>query len=378
VDLLNLGVIGTSLKENEKRVAIHPLQIEWIPEDIRKHLFFEKGYGLPFDVEDSTIKSLTGGIQTREQILNESDVVIIPKPVQLDFETIKKNTTMWGWMHCVQQFGYTQAAIDKKLTLIAWENMYAWGPCGEQGIHIFHKNNEIAGYAGVLHALTLIGKTASYGPASKVVVFSFGSVSRGAIHALKGLGYKNIHVFTLRPPRLAAHQIPGIMHRQLIRSGAFLTILNDDGSSHPLIDELSSSDIIVNGTLQNTDNPLMYVKQDQVDKLKAKSIIIDISCDKGMGFPFAEPTTFEKPILKIREGIVYYAVDHTPSYLWDSASWEISKSLIHFIPIVMGGQQKWNKDKTIQQSIDINAGIVQNKKILSFQKRSSEYPHRVE
>ena len=378
MDLLNLGVIGTSLKENEKRVAIHPLQIEWIPENIRKRLFFEEGYGLPFDVEDSTIKSLTGGIQTREQILNESDVVIIAKPVLEDFETIKKNTTMWGWMHCVQQFGYTQAAIDRKLTLIAWENMYAWGSFGEKGIHIFHKNNEIAGYAGVLHALTLIGKTASYGPSSKVVVFSFGSVSRGAIHALQGLGYKNIHVFTLRPPRLVAHQIPGVIYHQLIRLDDFLTILNDDGSSHPLIDELSSSDIIVNGTLQNTDNPLMYVKKDQVDKLKAKSIIIDISCDEGMGFPFAKPTTFEKPIFKIREGINYYAVDHTPSYLWDSASWEISKSLIHFIPIVMGGQQKWNKDKTIQQSIDINAGIIQNKKILSFQKRLSEYPHCVE
>ena len=315
--LLNVGVIGTSLKENEKRVAIHPAHIKWIPDEIRKHLFFEKGYGLPFDIKDDAIRSLTGGIKTREEILNGSDIVIIPKPVQADFESTKENTTIWGWVHCVQQRGHTQASIDRKLTLIAWENMYIWGSKGERGIHIFHKNNEMAGYSGVIHALSLIGRTASYGPPRKVVVFSFGSVSRGAIHALQGLGFKNIQVLTLRPPTLVAHQIPGIIYRQLQRTGNSLSIINVDGSTQSLCEELNSTDIIVNGTLQNTDHPLMYINENEINRLKPKSIIIDVSCDKGMGFPFARPTTFEDPMFKTGEDIYYYSVDHTPSFLWE-------------------------------------------------------------
>jgi N5-(carboxyethyl)ornithine synthase len=40
---MDIAVIGTSKKENEKRVAIHTDHISQIPEKIPKQLFFEKG-----------------------------------------------------------------------------------------------------------------------------------------------------------------------------------------------------------------------------------------------------------------------------------------------------------------------------------------------
>ena len=45
---MDIAVIGTSRKESEKRMPIHPDHIAWIPENIRSHLFFEKNYGLSF------------------------------------------------------------------------------------------------------------------------------------------------------------------------------------------------------------------------------------------------------------------------------------------------------------------------------------------
>ena len=56
-----MGVIGTSRKEDERRVPIHPEHLKRLPEDIRKHLVFEEGYGLPFDVSDEEIIGQTGG-----------------------------------------------------------------------------------------------------------------------------------------------------------------------------------------------------------------------------------------------------------------------------------------------------------------------------
>jgi len=47
VKKLRLGVIGTSRKEDEKRVPIHPDHLSRLPEDVRKQLIFEKGYGKP-------------------------------------------------------------------------------------------------------------------------------------------------------------------------------------------------------------------------------------------------------------------------------------------------------------------------------------------
>ena len=53
-----------------------------------------------------------------------------------------------------------------------------------------------------------------------------------------------------------------------------------------------------------------------------------MSCDEGMGFEWARPTSFDDPMLTVATGVHYYAVDHSPSYLWDSATWEISEALI--------------------------------------------------
>jgi alanine dehydrogenase len=87
--LLTVGVIGKSLKENEKRVAIHPEHIKYIPIRFRKQITFEVGYGLRFGTNDNTIAKLTSGrVASRKEILNNFDCVIMPKPLAEDLTRI--------------------------------------------------------------------------------------------------------------------------------------------------------------------------------------------------------------------------------------------------------------------------------------------------
>ncbi|MCB0588372.1 MAG: N(5)-(carboxyethyl)ornithine synthase [Phaeodactylibacter sp.] len=375
--LLTVGVFGTSSKENEKRVPVHPDQLSWIDEEVRSHLFFEENYGAEFGVEDDYFASLSAGVLPREELIRRCDIALLPKPVLADFKQMKEGGILWGWPHCVQQKAFTQAAIDKRLTLIAWEAMHKWWPNGDWQMHIFHKNNELAGYAGVLHALSLAGIDGNYGPHRKAVVISFGSVSRGAIFALKGRGIHDITVYTQRYATLVADQITGVeyLHFEDTQEEGMLSV-HPEGHSVPFIEELAEADIIVNGILQDTDHPLMFIKKGEEGRLKPGCLIVDISCDEGMGFFFARPTSFENPMLKVRKAY-YYGVDHTPSYLWNSASWEISSSLLPYLPIIMGGPESWESTQTVWKAIEIRDGIIQNPKILSFQKREAEYPHRI-
>lgn len=376
--LLRTGVTGRSLKENEKRVAIHPDHLGWIPESIRRHLFFEEGYGEPFGVGDDDIARLTGGVVTRGEILRGCDIAVIPKPVQQDFDGLREEGILWGWAHVVQQKELAQAAIDRRLTLITWESMNIWTRGGDWQSHIFYRNNEIAGYAGVQHALELTGTDGYYGPGRSVAVINFGSVSRGAIYALMGRGFRDITVYTLTPESQVANKVPEIRYRQIVQtSSGRLSVKKSDGEEHPFIEDLSRADVIVNGILQDTDAPLTFVSEEEVGILGERCLIIDISCDEGMGFPFARPTTFEKPMFDVGH-IRYYAVDHTPSYLWDSASWEISAALIPFLPVVMADPGSWEENEIIRRAIEIRDGVICNRKILSFQKRSADYPHPVE
>lgn len=375
MSLLTVGVFGTSRKKQEKRVPIHPDQLDWIDESNKKKLFFEEGYGLPFGMSDHQLAALSGGIRTRTELFQQCDIALLAKPVHKDFEDMKEGTIHWGWPHCVQQRPITQTAIDKKLTLIAWEAMHRWSTSGDWQMHVFHNNNEIAGYAGVHHAMNLMGIDGNYGPNRKAVVISFGSVSRGAIRALQARGIHDITVYTQRHYFLVADQMAGVNYLQFEKNEeGIMMSLHPDHQDRPLVEELVDVDVIVNGMLQDTDNPLMLVPESQNDRLKPGCLIVDISCDEGMGFSFAKPTNFEKPMFKAGK-VYYYAVDHTPSYLWNAATWEISNSLTPYLPIIMGGPDKWDESETIRRAIEIKDGVIQNPKICSFQKRSSEYPH---
>jgi len=374
---LKFGVIGTSRKEDERRIPIHPEHLMRLPEQIRRQLIFEEGYGEPFGITDSEMSEQSGGVATRHELLADIGNVILTKPMLEDLEELREGGILWGYPHCVQQRSNTQIAIDRKQTLIAFEDMFVWGPHGQIGLHTFYKNNEMAGYCAVLHALQLKGIDGHYGNQRKVVIFSFGAVSRGAIYALKAHGFRDITICIQRPDHEVREEVLDC-HYVRIREGnegeARMLVIEHDGTEEPLVDLLSQSEIIVNGTFQDPDHPLLFVTEDEKSCLKPGSLIIDISCDEGMGFFFAKPTSFKNPMFKVGQ-VDYYAVDHTPSYLWESASRSISAALIVHLPVVLAGYESWQQSETIRQAVNIDAGMIQKPDIISFQNREAVYPY---
>jgi N5-(carboxyethyl)ornithine synthase len=376
---LKMGVIGTSKKEDERRVPIHPEHLNRLPEHIRRQLIFEEGYGKPFNIKDEDISALTGGIASRSEILADIGCAIIAKPILSDFKELKDGGIIWGYPHCAQNMEVTQTAIDKKLTLIAFEDMYVWTPSGQMGRHTFYKNNEMAGYSAVIHALQLKGIDGHYGNQRKVIIFSFGAVSRGAIYALKAHGFRDITICIQRPDHEVREEVLNV-HYVRVRKGnenePRLIVVEHDGSERPLLDLINESEIIINGTYQDTDDPIDYVIEEEKSTFKSGTLIIDVSCDKGMGFYFAKPTTFKNPIIAV-DNIDYYAVDHTPSYFWESASRSISAALMVHVPSVISGREGWNENKTVKNAINIDKGVIVKEHILRFQNRNTDYPHKI-
>jgi len=371
------GVIGTSRMENEQRVPIHPKHLSRLPEPLRQQLIFEQGYGEPFGIADSELAAQSGGIATRHELMADIGSVIIAKPLEADLQELKKGGTLWGYVHCAQQRAITQVAIDRKLTLIAFEDMFVWGPTGQVGRHTFYKNNEMAGYCAVLHALQLKGIDGHYGNQRKTLIFSFGAVSRGAIYALKAHGFRDITICIQRPDHEVREEVLDC-HYVTLRAGGEgeprMSVVEHDGTEQPLCDLISESEIIINGAYQNPDCPINFVTEEEASCLKPGCLIIDVSCDEGMGFYFAKPTTFNAPMFQIGE-VDYYAVDHTPSYLWESASRSISAAMLVHMPSVLAGREGWQANETIRQAINIDAGVIQKPVILSFQHRQPDYPH---
>lgn len=352
---MKTGIFKTSRKENEKRIPIYPEHIVKIARSVREQLVFEEGYGLDYGYTDGYIRDIGCSLAPREE-LYQCDIIVLPKPVAADLAQMKEGGILCGWTHAVQQRDIADLAIERKLTLLAWEEMNVFN--NRQDMHIFYRNNELAGYAGVLHFLELKGMDGHYGPRKKVVILGYGSVSRGAIYALQGRGFNNIVVYTNREPHLVADKNPDVWYKSM-------------NNGNDIYEDFQDADIIFNGIMQDVNNPKMFIADEYgLSKLQKNAAIIDISCDKGMGFYFAEPTSFERPIIELDRGISYYSVDHTPTYLWNAASREISSALLPFLETILD-PSKWIDDAVIYNSIDILNGKVINQNINKFQGREA-------
>jgi alanine dehydrogenase len=377
---LSVGVVATSRKPDERRLPIHPEHLDRINADLRREIFLERGYGERFEASDDRLAAQVGGLRSRDELIEECDVLLLAKPLPDDLRAMPHGKVLWGWPHCVQDDVITQLAIDRRLTILAWEAMNHWTGDGNFGLHVFHKNNELAGYCSVLHALQLIGTTGAYGRRLRAAVISFGATARGAVTALFALGVHDVTVLTHRSvSAVASPMAPArLVHYERDPERPGRTLALDSSGRGSVAEFLARHDIVVNCILQDTDAPLMFVTADELELFRPGSLFVDVSCDEGMGFEWARPTSFAEPILTVGPDVRYYAIDHSPSHLWSSATWEISEALIPFLGTVMSGPDAWDADQTIRRAIEIRDGVVQNPRILSFQRRSATFPHAKE
>ena len=377
MDLLSVGVLARSRKENEQRLAIHPRHLERIDASLRRHIYLEHGYGERFGMPDEQLADHVAGVRSRSQLLADCDVILLPKPLPQDLADMREGQILWGWPHCVQNEDITQLGIDRRLTMIAFEAMHHWSHDGSFHLHVFHENNELAGYCSVLHAMQLVGITGDYGRALRAGVISFGATGRGAVTALKALGVNDIHVLTHRGVTAVASLIhpARMVHFERGSDDPSRCYALGDSGRVSLAAYLSGFDIVVNCVLQDTDAPLVFITDAELAAFSPGSLIVDVSCDAGMGFSWARPTSFAEPMFIVGRNIHYYAVDHSPSLLWDSATWEISQALLPYLKTVLTGPGAWDSDETIRRAIEIRDGIIQNPAILSFQHRAQQYPH---
>ncbi|MDX6664081.1 MAG: hypothetical protein QOG68_287 [Solirubrobacteraceae bacterium] len=359
---MNLGVVATSRKPGERRLPLHPGHLGRIASGLREQMFFERGYGERFGWSDGRIAPLVGGLLSREELIGHCDVIALPKPLASDVAELRTGQVLWGWPHCVQDRAVTQAAIDGRLTMIAWEAMNHWNDDGSFGVHVFHKNNELAGYCSVIHALSLRGRSGAFGPRVRAAVISFGATGRGAVHGLSALGVSDVTVFTQRSVSEVASPITSVD----------MVSFDPERSLAPVLAEF---DIVVNCIFQDPEHPVMFVMNDDLGRFAPGTLFVDVSCDEGMGFEWARATTFAEPMIVVGDGCHYYAVDHSPSYLWNSATWEISEALLPYLLTVLDGPARWDADETIRRAIEIRDGVIVNPKILAFQGRAAEYPH---
>lgn len=308
-------------KENEKRRALLPHDIEKIKNP--DMLYFESDYGEILGFSNESYQRVGAKICSKDEIYNHP-ILCNPKAPQPSERASYKNCqTFFGWIHAVQSKETVDFLLSKDMSCIAWEDMF------ERGRHTFWRNNEIAGEAAALNAIQYLGKLPSQ---CKVALIGRGNCAHGAYKIFSQLGSEII-----------------IYDRRTVQN---------------LSKEIWQYDIVINAVLWDVFRNDHLISRSDLVNMKHGSMIIDISCDDGMGVETSHATTIQDPVYLL-DGIIHYSVDHTPALFYKSASESISAALYPFIDFIV--EERLNP--VLESAMCIKNGKILDDRIIRFQNR---------
>lgn len=307
-------------KLNENRRALVPEHLKGIKNTNK--IYVETNYGEVLGYTDADYVEYGVNIVSRDEVLRQ-DIICDPKIGDANYLEQLNNQTIFGWVHAVQNKDITDKLINNKLTAIAWEDMF------DSGRHIFWRNNEIAGEAAIVHAYTLHGL---FPYNTKVALLGKGNIARGALKILTMMG-ADVTVYDRRTEKL-------------------------------LRDEIGNYDVFVNGILWDTSRKDHIIYKEDLLKMKRGAMIIDISCDRNGGVETSVPTTLDKPVYTV-DGIVHYAVDHTPTLFYKTISESLSENIISYINSLISE----NSDQVLIEATVVKDGTIIDQRINQFQGR---------
>lgn len=309
-----------SHKNSEKRRALLPVDLQKL--HYLEHMVFEREYGAALGIPDKEYEKAGAQFASREEVL-QSDVLVDVKLGDSDFmDEIGEGKILCGWAHSVQKTDFTGKVIRGKHTVIAWENIF------ESGRYIFWRNREVAGEAAVLQAFQYCGKM-PYD--CRVAVIGNGQTAKGAMFVLMALGAQ-VEVF-------------GRKYEKTFRA------------------HMADFDMIVNCVMWDTNRTDRLIYRSDLEKLKAGSMIIDVSCDPALEIETSRPTTINDPVYTV-DNIIHYAVDNTPSMFPITVSKIISEHYARYADYLVSGDYPEN----LRAAIDVESGKILNPAIIDFRK----------
>jgi alanine dehydrogenase len=240
-----------------------------------------------------------------------------------------------------------EALMHKKIIAIAFESIK-----DDSGNYpIVRSMSEIAGSSAILTAAKYLsnvhnGKGILLGgisgvPPAKVLIIGAGIVGEFAARTALGLG-ASVKIFDNSIYRLM--RLQNNVGRRL-----FTSVIEPV----TLAEELASADVAVGAVKPVSGITPMVVTEEMVQAMKAGSIIIDVSIDRGGCFETSRITTHEQPIFK-KYDVIHYCVPNIASGVSRTASRAVSNVLM---PILQESADSGGVEGLIQMKSGIRNGV---------------------
>lgn len=321
---LFIGIPKTS-SFDENRVPLSPEAVAVLI-NLGHEITIESGAGDGAYYLDNDYSEAGAKIAYSKEEVYKASTIIKSAPIdEAEIALLEANQIILSPIHVpLLKVNMLEQLIKKKVIAIAFESVQ-----DDAGNYpIVRSMSEIAGYSAILTAAQylsnqhkgkgiLLGGISGLSPA-KVVIIGAGVVAEFAARAALGLG-ATVSIFD--------DSIYRLMRLQNNIGRRCATSVLDPAS---LREELAAADIAIGALKPINGITPVVVSEDMVANMKAGSIVVDVSIDRGGCFETSKATSHQNPIFKYHD-VIHYCVPNMASGVSRTASRAISNVLMHLI-----------------------------------------------
>lgn len=346
-DKLFIGIPRES-SFHEDRIALTPQAVSVLVSNGHEVVIeHQAGEGAHF--YDTDYSEAGARIVTDRKELYKAEIIVKSAPIRVDeIALMHPGQILISPLHLPNlTHTHLQRMMQKSVTALCFETLK-----DDAGSYpIVRSMSEIAGSASMLIAGQYLsnsdrGKGVLLGgisgvPPTKVVIIGAGVVGEYAARTALALG-SSVKIFDNNIYKLKRLQ-------NNIGMRLYTSVINP----HTLAEQLLDADIAVGALSSENGRTPIVVTEEMVSNMKAGSIIVDVSIDRGGCFETSEATTLDDPVFK-KYDVLHYCVPNIPSGFARTASQAISNVLT---PMLIQAADDGGFDNEIWKKYGVREGI---------------------
>jgi alanine dehydrogenase len=348
-------IIGVpkEIKTAENRVALVPAAAEVLRAQGHTVLI-ERGAGEGSGFADETYEAVGGTIvSTAKDVWSQADMIVkVKEPIAPEWPHMGSGQVVFTYYHFAASEELTRAVMDSGIVAIAYETVQL--PNGE--LPLLTPMSEVAGRMAIQEGAKylerfyggrgiLLGGVPGVLPA-EVAVIGGGVVGTNAAKMAAGLGaHVTILDVSLERLRYLSDVMPANV--DLVYS-----------NRHNILEAVAKADLLVGAVLlPGAKAPHLVTRQD-LQRMKAGAVIVDVAVDQGGCVETIEPTTHEQPTYVV-DDVVHYAVANMPGGVPRTSTLALTNATFPYV--VTLAQDGWRNACKADRSLFLGLNVIEGK-----------------
>ncbi|HET7204085.1 MAG TPA: alanine dehydrogenase [Steroidobacteraceae bacterium] len=352
---MRIGV-PREIKVHEYRVGLVPAAVRELV-DVGHDVVVQTGAAAGIGFADADYQRVGAKIAAAaEEIFASADMIVkVKEPQAQECAMLRKGQVLFTYLHLAPDPKQTEALVKSGATCIAYETVTA--PDGS--LPLLTPMSEVAGRMSVQVGASclqkasggrgiLLGGVPGVAPA-RVVILGGGVSGTHAAEMAVGLR-ADVTIVDRSVKRL----------REL--SALFGPSLRTEYSTQEHIDALViDADLVIGAVLIPGAAAPRLVTRDMVRRMKAGSVLVDISIDQGGCFETSKPTTHADPTYVI-DDVIHYCVANMPGAVPRTSTFALNNATLPFARKLadLGWQKALRADPHLANGLNVHEGQITN------------------